>query len=268
MKTKTSLFIVSILAVFVIYACDSNEGPDSNPPYNDSYIQKFTDVTQISAKAGFGISVNKDDKIVDFYTGTTYIPKDLHILHILVEAKSTEGFYSADAPKTTNEYQEYNKLISKLDDTGFKKKDRFYGVLNTTSVAITDTLSSIIVTCDKEYCSIPANTNLNSLITVVFDNPYVVVRNNYKNYEGADSYTAYNIRSESITENFMIADFPYAFVGGNLSLMDWKTKPFIGNQWLLIFNQNPELSDTYTFKIKVTKLNGEMLEAMTEPIKL
>lgn len=258
------LAIMTLTICITCTCCDKNES-EANPPYNDSYIQKFTEVTQISAKADFGVSVNEDDKTVYFYTGTTSISKDLHIL---VEAKSANGFYSADDPKTANEYKEYCRLISKLSDTGFKRRDRYYGVLNTTSVAITETLSSIVVTCDKEYCNTPANTSLNHLITVVFDNPYAVVQNNYKNYEGTDSYYAYNIRAENMKENFMISGFPYAFIGGNLSLMDWKTKLFIGNRWLLIFNKKPEVLDTYTFKIKVVKLNGEILDATTEPVKL
>lgn len=264
MTIKKLKSIFTLLIVFITCACCSNENYEAFPPYNDSYIQKFTDINQISVRTGYRIIIK--DKTVTFDT-VGKIPTDGFCIKL--EAKSDQGFYAADAPQISNEYLKYCKLIDVVGDKNFKTKKRYYGVLdNTTSVAITDTLSSIIVTCDKEYNNIPANASLNNLITVLFDNPYVVVKNNYKDYQGADSYSAFILKADGKTHNIRVKGFPYAFVGDELSSIDWKTKPFIGNEWLFVFNQKPKVPDTYTFKIKVVKLNGEILEVTTKPTQL
>ncbi len=263
---KNSICKLIVIALMQLsYASCSDNNHDPNPPYNNSYIQKFTDVEQITASTNYGITINETDKIVYFETDNADTKDGFYLS---LEAKSSNGFYAADAPKESAAYKGYLKYINLIGDTNFKLSDRYYGVLSNHSIAITDTLMSIVVTCDKSFSSeVPANTSLNHLISVFFDNPYKVVKNSYNNYNGNDSYLA-KTKTKDKVENIMIKDFPYAFVGDKLSEIEWKSKPFIGNKWILVFNQKPDLTGIYTFKIEITNKRGNVIEVFTQAIEL
>lgn len=264
MKTNKYKFILITFISISFMSCDKNND-DPNPPYNNSYIQRFTDIDQILVTGDYGILADENKKTVYFgadgaETGDGF--------YLSVEAKSTKGLYRADAPKSSELYSEYLKYTTLIGDNSFKMKDRFYGVLGFTSTAITDTLMSVVVTCDKAFGrEIPANSNLNHLIYVFFDNPYNVVVNNYEDYTGADNYSA-KIKITDRFDDRKVKGFPYAFVGGKLSEMEWKSKPFIGNEWLLVFRRKPDVTDTYTFTVKVTNTKGRSFEVYTKPLKL
>jgi hypothetical protein len=259
-------FIICCFVVLSVIACNNNEDNESDPPYNNSYIQKFTAVDQITVTTGAGILLNKDNKTVSFIDDE----KAKEGFCITVEATSSKGYFSADAPKQTDSYKEYIKYIDLIRDAAFKQEKRYYGVLNNTSISITDTIEAITVTSDKAFNeNLSANQSLTSIITVVFDDPYSVVKNGYRNYEGVDSYGALRIiPGKEKTESFMIKGFPYAFVGYYMSDITWRKKPFIGNKWLLIFTEKPQVTGTHKFKISVTKTDGKILEAYTESVEI
>lgn len=269
MKNKASVFLLILFSIFSsasFLSCGSdNEG---DPPYNNSFIQAFTEIDQITAKTSFGATFDKTNHTFYFESDNPNIDEGVYIW---LKGTSSKGFFAADAPRTSDSYKEYNKYINRIGDKDFTNRPhRYYGILgNNKSIAITDTLSFITVKCDKSYNSTtPVNTSLNHLITVFFDNPYTVVKNNYNNYKGEDSYVVKRILANKNIENVMIDGFPYAFVGHNLSEIDWQKYPFIGNEWLLVFNQRPDVTDTYTFNISMAKSDGSILNVSTKPIKV
>lgn len=75
MTIKKLKSIFTLLIVFITCACSSNENYEAFPPYNDSYIQKFTDINQISVRTDYSIVIK--DKTVSFRT----------------EEITTDGFY-------------------------------------------------------------------------------------------------------------------------------------------------------------------------------
>lgn len=258
---KNRLFYIFVL-LLILNACDFNK----DNTVNDSYIQGFVRVSALSISAKTGLIVDFDNKKVslqfnDIRKERTYSITDGICLYIKSVQSRTEGFYpkwvtGSSSSDLNLKYQEYLDLIG---DKGFDKKYRNYGVLCSPclSVAIIDTLQSVAVTCDKDFTeNLPAGSNLNELFTIFYDDPYAVVKNGYRNYTGEDAFR----------DDYMVQDFPYAFIGNKLSAVDFTKKPFIGDTWILYLNEAPDKTDTYTFSVKITKTDGTVLSARTYPI--
>lgn len=265
MKKKLLCILVLLL---MLNACgDERVGPDSQPPYNDSYIQGFVPVSNISVSTGVGLKIDFENKITLFKESYHLEKKDYYPvsdgIQMWIEGVYSEkdAFFSRGLAYSTHAYVKYTEYTDLLGDNGFKEKRRYYGVLceQIASVAIIDTLESIKVTCDKDFSdALPTGSNISGLFTVFYDNPYLVVKNGYRNYTGEDAFR----------DDYMVQGFPYAFIGNKLSSVDFTKKPFIGNIWLLYLNEAPDKTDTYTFTVEVTKTDGTVLEAKADPLNI
>lgn len=250
MKNYPLLSIV--FTSFTMLGCNSENKPDSNPPWNNSYIQEFISVDKISVEAGENIYVDFTTKRVEVDPKTLSNKLSFHL-----SLKGEE--MSADAPKASDSYKKYSEYITLLGDNDFTDREyRYYGVLDSKPYAIVDTLKSISITCDKDFSQeYPANSELNSLFTVFYDNYYEIVKNNYQNYTQKNAFYT----------SSMVKDFPYAFIGENLATIEFEQKPFIGRFLILYSEVLPDKKGAFTFKIIITKKNGDILESICSYLK-
>jgi hypothetical protein len=148
----------------------------------------------------------------------------------------------------------YDYYIALIGDTSYNarlRKDAYYG-----GWAIITPLKSIAIVADKDFNSdYPVGSDLSSLFTVYFDDPYSTVKNGYRSVEGTYRF-------------FENAPFPQSIFKSKLTEANFEERPFIGHEWLCFLDVAPEKADTYTFQVKVTFVDSTVLEAIAPPINI
>ncbi|MDR2010344.1 MAG: hypothetical protein LBQ22_07670 [Bacteroidales bacterium] len=153
--------------------------------------------------------------------------------------------------ETKTKYDYYTALIG---DTSYNAQLR--GDEGPNARAIITPLNSITIVADRNFSSdYPAGSDLSPLFTVYFDDLYSTVKNGYKPVEG--TYRFY--------ENL---PYPQSIVKVKLSEANFAGRPFIGVEWYCLLDVAPEKTDTYTFRVKSTFIDGTVLEATAPPINI
>jgi len=152
----------------------------------------------------------------------------------------------------------YYEYINQIGDTCFNKI--VFGGDPPALYAITIPLQTISITCDKDFNpDFPAGAELSSLFHVFFDDYYATIKNGYKTAKGSylstgGPYSHYNVEQSIFKEK--------------LSEVNFSDRPFTGNEWLCTLDVAPDKTDEYTFHIKVTSVNGMVMEESTLPTKI
>lgn len=249
--------VVLLLLVSILFNCHSKEDSPAYPAFNNSYIQSFVghyDTIRVQDKVG--IYIDHTDKTIR--RQTTSIPSyNLDKAYNIADGMVLEIEANSQGYELNSTTSEYKKIIELLGDDDFKLDYRVGWDL--APVAILDTLSSISITCNQDYTKdYPAGSDITALFFVCFEHPYLVIKNNYKNYEGLDAYKF----------NGIVAGFPHAMVGGNLKTMNFSDRPSIGKSWICQFLYAPDDTGVYTFNIEVTKTNGKKMTTISKPFKI
>jgi hypothetical protein len=166
--------------------------------------------------------------------------------------------HSPNEPFYLQRKAEYDKYINVVGDTAFNKK-----AVSTIAVAILDTLSSIIITANKDFgVNHLAGANLSSLFSIYFYDLYAFIKNGYQPPEGT-----YNISDEHFIappdERIHMPLFK-----AKLSELNFAERPFIGNEWYCHLEVAPEKTGEYTFNVQVTLVDGTVLESLSPPINI
>jgi hypothetical protein len=251
MKNILLLFCIA----FGLSACTDD---CCTPPtwFYKSYIQTFVDCRflhnrQLNVQAGirmdggiqldiYGRVSSGEDAYRDssvFYDNTYY-----NSLHLDEEGR----IYYARCK------QGYDKYIAIVGDTSYNAElDMPLDVR-----AMITPLHSIAITADKDFGDdYPAGSDLSSLFTVCFDDPYATVKNGYKSIEGTGSLSH-------------IVWYPQSVVSVKLSEANFSERPFIGDEWLCLLDLAPEQTGEYTFYVKARLVDGTVLEGTASPITI
>jgi hypothetical protein len=251
-----------------------------------SYIHTFTKCEKLDVSYLAGLEVNDEKKIfstnnpkwnsiwADTATHELFSVANGIVVFVKGLAKDSSGYFydvkgvgsndflfsnghSPNEPFYLQRKEGYDKYIALIGDTLFNKK-----TTSTFAVALLDTLSSVIITADKDFnVNHSAGANLSGLFSVYFYNPYTFVKNGYQPPEGT-----YNN-----DEGFIVPpeERIYSpFFKEKLSEVNFVERPFIGNEWYCLLDVAPEKTGEYIFNVEVTLVNGTVLEAQSPPINI
>jgi hypothetical protein len=256
---------VFIITAIVLVACENSEDCGCVPPPEKtfkSYIQTFIECGKIrdhklQVVSNIGLKVDTVKKTlninanVDFSTpysiendiwleivaqSSHVIDRDSSLYYAVPQIGRTDFLFSngdnPNDPFYLERQRMYDKYIDIVGDTLFNKKLESPPKSN----AIITPVKDIVITCDKDFTSeFPAGSNLNSLFTVYFDNPYATVKNNYRTVEGSYRY------------EWVLSDFPVSIFEAPLSEINFSNYPFISNKWNCRLNVAPENTGSYIF---------------------
>lgn len=268
------------LLITVTLYFSSCEIINSPPPvfFCKSYIQTFIECGKISDKkiqvqSRIGQKIDAEKKIL--YNDLNKISAPYSIsdgICLYVEARSGHYIYrdssrycaipgigrtdylmsNGDDPNDPfylERQRGYDKYIEMIGDTTFNWKSGS----PTKVTAIITPVKDIVVTCDKNYTTeFPIGSNLSSLFTVFFDNPYATIKNGYKAVDGAYHYV------DSTGDKLVY--YPVSIIRANLAEVDFASLPFIGNEWNCHLDVPPDQTDTYTFYVKIILVDDTVLE--------
>jgi hypothetical protein len=206
--------LLTLLSAFFLASVSGCGKSDINsPPYppgiKKSYIQNFISTDTLTILERVNIKIIKNE--LDFHgsslvnhaenSGKVFSLDNNIMLFASLEWK--EGFrngmfdYAVSSPPN-------EKYVQLSGDTHYNAEPVFG--LHSMPIAIVDTLESIEITSDKDFGpGLPAGTNLNSLFKVYFEDPYLVIKNNYKQPEGGYRLSGLNY-----------SIFPHIITGGKL----------------------------------------------------
>lgn len=285
---KKIFYIVCI--VFLANACEKKNiinGPTAPERLFRSYIHSFMKCENLDVSYLAGLEVNEEKKIfatnnpewnsiwTDTVTHELFSVNDGIVVFVEGLAKDSSGYFfdvkgigsndflfsnghSPNEPFYLQRKEGYDKYIALVGDTLFNKK-----TTTTVAVALLDTLSSIVITADKDFnVNHSAGADLSGLFSVYFYDPYAFVKNGYQPPEGA-----YNISDElfivSADERIHAPIFKE-----KLSEASFVERPFIGNEWYCLLDVAPEKTGEYIFNVAVTLVDGTVLEAQSPPINI
>ena len=258
---KNIITIIGVLLVVSMSACD--KGKSDSPPYppgiKKSYIQRYltTDTLTILERIGATIEENELNLTQASLTyheeniGKIFGLEDNIMLFASLEWK--EGFKDGFFDYT--EVQGYDEKYAPMAGDTYYNAEPVFG-LRSSPIAITDTLQSIEITTDRDFSpELPAGTNLNHLFKVYFEDPYLVIENEYRQPAGGYRLSGVNY-----------SVFPHIITGGKLDEINFPEKPFIGNTYMCVLDQLPNEQGEYKFKIRIKKTNGNVIENVSRPI--
>lgn len=263
-KMKTKMFIFLFLGIATLSSCTKVD--NWAPPFpfraEESYIQYYRKVDTLIAKVDNGIYINSDREIsLSPKEGKESLSiNDGIFINVrgewkatLVTAINSLQFGYSEAGIQGEAFQKYRKIT---DDTHYNAMPAI-GLLKA-PVAISEVLKSFNITCNKAFGKqYPSGTNLNKLFSIYFENPYLVVKNNYQ--QPTNGYKLNNVHYDY---------FPHIMTGGKLNEISFTDLPFIGNIYMCVLNEAPEQTDEYVFTIEIIKTNGEKVMAQTKPVKI
>jgi hypothetical protein len=277
---------------YLVAACEKNIIDEPNRDVAPerlfrSYINSFVKCEKLDVSYLAGLEINEEKRIFipnntkwnstwpDTVTHELFSVIDGIVVFVKGLAKDSSGYFydvkgigsedflfsnghSPNEPFYLQRKEGYDKYIAIISDTLFNKK-----TTATTAVALLDTLSSIVITTDKDFdANHPAGADLNSLFSVYFYDPYVFVKNGYQPPEGT-----YNNDDEVFIappdERIYMP-----FFKEKLSEVNFVTRPFIGNEWYCLLDVAPEKTGEYIFNVTVTLVGGTVLESQSPPINI
>ncbi|MCS4229284.1 hypothetical protein [Sphingobacterium sp. BIGb0165] len=260
---KDLLMLLSAFFLASVSGCGKSD--INSPPYppgkKKSYIQNFisTDTLTILERVNTKIIKNELDfngsSLVNHAenNGKVFSLENNIMLFASLEWKKgfKDGNFDYAIISPPNE-----KYVQLSGDTHYNAEPIFG--LHSAPIAIIDTLESIKITSDRAFGDdLPAGANLNRLFKVYFEDPYLVIANNYKQPEGG-------YRLAGINYNI----FPHIITGGRLDEINFVNKPFIGNTYMCILSQLPKEQGNYRFKISIKTKNGKIIENTSRPISI
>ncbi|MDR1896310.1 MAG: hypothetical protein LBR10_05925 [Prevotellaceae bacterium] len=216
----------------------------------------------VAPKIG-GFSVNESTKIIDYPLGGIDVDEryfsisDVIRLYVGIEGYKDmlydciqENGTARTDVECVEATQKYYAQASEIGDTLFNQW------LRTSSEVAMSTLArikSVIISSDKDFNTAhPAGSSLNDLFTIYFNDPYALIKNNYRPIEGTYTYLS--------GDNL---GYPFAIFKETLSSVRFIERPFIDHRWDIVLNVGPETSDTYIFYVKVVLEDDSVLEAET-----
>lgn len=258
--------IITIIAVFLVVltgGCDKGklDSPSYPPGKKKSYVQRYlaTDTLTILERIGAIIENNElnlgKTSLVrhEENKGRIFGLEDNIMLFASLEWKEgfRDGFF--DYPQGKG----YDKKYAPMAGDTYYNAEPVFGLMSS-PIAIVDTLQSIEITTDSDFSpELPAGTNLNHLFNVYFEDPYLVIQNEYQQPDGGYRLSSVNYRI-----------FPHVITGGKLDEINFPEKPFIGNTYMCVLDQLPKERGEYKFKIRIKKTNGEVIENISRPIPI
>ncbi len=252
MKKAAFNFSVLFGVLSVLAGCRS-ELPGPLPPrLGNSYIWCF---------------IECDEIIV--YSRPFYIEEKHGQKHIYYREKSEETLSIANGTAIAvmlvgnnfifSKDKEFQEYVTQMGDTLFNyKKALKEGYGNDSPYAITKTLETVAVTCDKEYnATYPAGSNLNNLLSVCINDYQSFVKNGYQLYNGEDAYKMeVAMAFDGIYRKFAMEE------------TDFSLYPFMNPYMFILLEQAPEQTDTYSFTVTVKLTDGRTLTATADPITI
>ncbi len=274
---KKNILVFSV--ILILLGCDTTPRSLDTPPpiiFHKSYIQYFRDLGEINNQtlsvwisSGNRIdTINKvvypEGNLIEDYSKYYGIDENLSI-GVSVRMNQIGLYYRK--PMGSKEYTNpdvwkenerinrvYDSLLNLIGDTAFNKITREHIDIG----AIITPISTFVITCNKDYNSkFPKESDISSLFTVFFDDPYSTVKSGYK--QAPDHYE-YDWAYKNI--------FPKSIVKTNLATADFANRPFIGDEWRCMLDVAPDNSDSYTFTVEVTLTDGTVFRGTTNPIKI
>ncbi len=251
---KIYSIILMTACIFCLSCSDDNDNTKTAyPPINEkSYIQGFYDLelNNVRVSAGFGLLPDKERNII--YFRKTSDTDDISSIGKGVRLSITIGqdIYGRGLIdyKEINPYRsEYFRYIDLINDTLYNS-DIMDGLGGGMAFALTDTLQTIRITCDKDFnAEYKAGSDLSSLFSIYFEEPYTTVKNGYKSSQGKNYYEVDIIRKE----------FPYSFYGELLSKVDLSKKYFIAPLLYLSLEATPDKTAEYLFTVTIKNTQGK-----------
>jgi hypothetical protein len=285
------VFVYIALIVMMMNACEKDEniiGPGLAPErLFRSYIKTFVKCEKLEASYLAGLEINDEKRIfitnntewnsmwLDTVTHEIFSVNDGIAVFVKGLAKDSSGYFydvkgigsedflfsnghSPNEPFYLQRKEGYDKYIAIIGDTLFNKK-----AATTVAVSLLDTLSSIIITADKDFdADHSADSDLSSLFSVYFYDPYAFVKNGYQPPEGT-----YNIDDEAFIAPPDERIYT-PFFKEKLSEANFAERPFIGNEWYCLLNLAPAKTGEYVFHVKVTLVDGTVLETRSPSINI
>jgi hypothetical protein len=262
---KNSLFLIgtSILC-YVCIACSNKI--EENDPYapsflSKSYIQWFIgyDRVQVTAWVG-GFKVDENTKTIEYFIGID--PNDRYSslsdgIRLSMDIIGQNSFNNCARNVTypddlcLEDTRKFLALVAEIGDTSFNREVYTFEYMAFSTLA---QIKSVAITSDKDFnVDHPAGSSLNNLFTIYFNDPYALIKNNYRPIDGT-----YKYHTDIYTENY-----PFAVFKERLSAVNFMERPFIDYRWDVVLNVAPEITDAYTFYVRVTLADDTVLETST-----
>jgi hypothetical protein len=274
----------------IINACEKNISDDNNrnivpEKLFKSYINTFVKCESLDAGYLAGLEIDTVKKVFDMNNTTWnsmwpdtvthdfFSVTDGIVVVIKGLAKDSSGYFydvpqigsddflfsnghSPNEPFYLQRKEGYDKYITMIGDTLFNKI-----TASTIAVAILDTLSYIDITTDKNFdVNHPAGANLSSIFSIYFQDPYAFIKNGYQPPRGTYNNNNFIAHPE---ERIYAPLFKV-----KLSETNFAERPFIGNDWYCLLDAVPEKTGEYVFNVKVTLIDGTVLETQSPPINI
>jgi hypothetical protein len=280
---KTLSYIVSCVCILrVMSACDkvSCDPPGPYPDkeiYFKSYIKEFIKCDSLKLFSHSGYVLDKENKLYTHGVDETSLEGIIIAVSGRTPAKRNYPanlFYDVDIinsagllpngstpdPYDLDRKTGYKKLTKEVGDTAYNRKIEYDKRLPL--VVTISPVKKVIITADKSFgANFQSGTDLSSFFSIIFDDAYATIKNNYVQAPGTyrydcEPYTLYS------------ADSPKSLRYLKLSDTNLEKYPFTEAAWDFFLESKPEHTDSYTFHVKITFTDGTVLEGDAPTIKV
>lgn len=272
MRKRLSHIALCVFILGIMSACDKvdyNYGPSPDATfYFKSYIKEFIKCDSLKLFSHSGYVLDKENKLYTHGVDETSLEGVVITASGEIPAKKnypTNIFYdvvnvSAPDPYDLDRKTGYERLTKEVGDTTYNRK-----IFNYKRIPLVVTISpvkKVIITADKSFgADFQPGTDLSSFFSIIFDDAYATIKNNYVQAPGTyrydcEPYTLYS------------ADSPKSLRYLKLSDTNLEKYPFTEAVWDFFLENKPEHTDSYTFHVKIIFTDGTVLEGDAQTIKV
>ena len=263
-----------------VTASCNNEGGDGDyipEIYIKSYISKFIKCDKIEITSNNGFIVDEKNKLF-YHSGDDNSLEGLVVtvwgdkpaswdyptnMFYPVPQIGSTGFLLSNGDSPNDPYYlerqaGYDRYVEEVGDTTYNRTLNFMQAVGCVVSCIP--VKSVTITADKSFGSdFPVNTDLSPFFSIIFDDVYATIKNNYAPVSGSyqpkiDSYDPINN--------------PVSYRYLRLSEINLEEYLFTRVLWDLFLDSKPEQTDTYTFYVTMEFTDGTVLKGEAPPIKI
>lgn len=259
MKRVLISMLAGIFLLTVVISCSNHDIGEGEDYTCKSYITSYVKCDCIHyIQSGSDYIINEEERI--YHQGRTWDSSGENIV-LSVGAEKTENDQNTFSYTHLTQMPppipsaEYNKYMEEVGDTSYNMTFNSDANPKGAVIVICVPLKSVVITSDKNFgVNYPTGTNLNQFFSIIFDNVYASIRNGYVRVDG--SYRRSYESPESLTSLEL----------AKLSEINLEEYPFIEAKWDFLLYTRPEETDIYTFHVKLTFVDGTVLEGDAPPV--
>lgn len=262
MKIKIFSILVLCALLPLVQSCKtSDDSTCCSPPFQKGhYVQYF-----LSDLKEDGILINESKIRLDINSVAKTIQftpvEEGQLGNSLAVDLDFHNLYSSS--NTTGQTNRYFELAESIQDNHYPL-ELYRSWMYDFPTAIVDTFQSVKLFTNQDYTAeYLAGSDVSSLFTIYFEEPWRTIQNNYQTVLANDTY-----QDVAYMNHEYWKAFPQTISGNVLSTIDFSQKQFIGAKWFLLPTIKPDTPGDYVFTLEITTQQGKKIQKQTAPFRI